>query len=151
MSFTWTAWLGSSEVQETWQTSVTSDSKNSHHHGKSPQKSVWFQMQFPWEDTAPLSRCDFMFVRDNSWGELGIHHKLQRATGTVNSWVDHADTLKTKRKGLYLCTNIPATELNADFPASLLTLMVFIHWLWLFPQGYQVLPSGGQCIWSGVQ
>jgi len=42
-------------------------------------------MQFPREDAAPLSRRDCTFIRDNSWGGLGTHHKLQRATGTVDS------------------------------------------------------------------
>lgn len=63
-----------------------------------PSKVCWFLFHFPPEDNAPLQRCDFTFTWDNSWGELGIHQKLQRATGTMNSWADHADTVKIKRK-----------------------------------------------------
>lgn len=63
-----------------------------------PSKICWLLFQAPPEDSAPLCRCDFTFTWDNHWGELGIHQKLQRATGTVNSCVDDADTVKTKRK-----------------------------------------------------
>lgn len=75
-------------------------------------------MQFPWEDTVPLSRCDFMFIRDNSWGELEIHHKLQRATGTVNSWVDHSNTLKTKKKRIISLHKYPSQGAPPRFPCK---------------------------------
>lgn len=99
-----------------WRTSVNSGPKNSHHHGKSSQKSAWFQMLFPREDDALLSRCDFMFIRANSWGELGIHHNLQRATGSMNSWVDHANTLKTKRKRILSLHKYPGQGAPPRFP-----------------------------------
>lgn len=87
-----------------------------------PSKTCWFLFQFPPEDSAPLHWCDFPFTWDNSWGELGTHQKLQRATGTMNSWVDHADTVKTKRKWItslhkYTCqgASLPFLRESSDF------------------------------------
>lgn len=90
MSFAGTTWPGSSEAQERWQSPQSP--RTATITGRALRN---LQMQVPWEDTAPQSRCNL--IRDNSWEELGIHRKLQKATGTVNSREDHADTLKAKR------------------------------------------------------
>lgn len=144
MAFTSTAWLGSSEVQERYQTSVTSDPKNSHPPGKSPQKSAWFQMQFPREDTGPSSRRNFTFIGDNSWGELRIHHELQRATGTANSWVDHTNTLKTKRKRIVSLHKYPSQGAPPRFPCE----SSDIHGVYTLALAFSTRPPSSPLRWT---